>query len=349
MNPRVSKRGDRYIPELALAQGPVAIGTGSTYAELFGYIWAVEVSEADEVVLYQYDEATSAWDEKHTIADAPTPPEKMRHISLAFDQAARPIIAYEHKDTQQIYVRQWDGLSNTFVYRGPFDGVDPVLINDVVVHYQIGQSDILCYHLTKDRQTLVARVQSEQYGTQHDQTTFTAQVYLDQIASYDYRLAVVGSYCSDQDSTDVVLDTGPYPQYLSDVVHQSSYIAGTGNYIPKIVAEDVGTDNVAAASYTVGAGNYIPLTVIIDVGSDGVASVAYIVGNTDYATVVVVHDLTASQYTSPDAVTTASFIASTVIYSIVVVVHDLTASQYTSPDAVTSSSYIVGGGTYATA
>jgi len=336
MNPRVSKRGDYWFPELALAQGPVEIAvTGSDYASLFGHVWAVALEEAGEVALYQYDAAATTWNKKSTITDVPTPVNKMRHISLAFDQAARPIIAYEHVDTQQIYIRQWDATASAFVYRGPFDGVDPVLVNDAVAHYQVNDSDILCYHLTKDRLTLVVRVQREQYSTAYTQETLAEAVYLDQVAALPLRLELAGSTLDAPNTTGYARVTGLYPYNADDLLATASYVpAQSAIYHPIVVVVDVGEDAIGSASWdNAQTATYYPLVIVRDIGTDLLGTTSWQPAGGTYYPVVITEDLTGAGYTSPDNLGTAVWShPSTGTYYLVVVTVDLTGAGYTSPD-----------------
>lgn len=163
------KYDSTYFAEIAPAPGPAAeglVGDGSLTA-LHGSPWALVWSREDLVLrLYRWD--GSDWLEQPPSAVLPVLPRPpaARHLALAFDQAARPVVAWEQNGA--IRVRQWDPLSLQYVTRGPFAGVDPVLLNDATVSRVVGGSDVVLFHLSSDRLRLKWRVQREQYAAEHD-------------------------------------------------------------------------------------------------------------------------------------------------------------------------------------
>jgi len=180
-----SQRGPFWFPELALCKGPSAEGvTGSgTYFELFGYNWALSLDDSGQLHLSQ--EQPGTWVEVTPLVPLPVLSQTARHISIAFDQAARPIIAWE--DAEQIYLRQWDVGSNSYLTRGPWPGRDPVLWWDYPLDrvmfpasIQAGNdSDVLLFHIAGSQ--VGYRLQRESFATWHPLAALPPGYYLDQV------------------------------------------------------------------------------------------------------------------------------------------------------------------------
>ncbi len=222
---QVYRRGNTYAPELRLAPGPRSMGdTGDgSYATLYGYAWAGLLDRVERRFrLFQaqvpgegpwplHDSRgaeVAVWVEVE-VPPLPHPVEEVAHMALAFDQAARYVVAYEREG--EVWVRQWDPLSQSFVQRGPFPGVDPVLIQDATVGYYPPDSDVLLFHLTPDRLNLVMRVQREDYATARSVWTFERPVVLDQVVELPYQIELLGSFTDALDTTGFVVHSGLYP------------------------------------------------------------------------------------------------------------------------------------------
>lgn len=224
--PRYSARGNYYIAELAFARGPLSLGTGNNYAQLFGADWMLLADrENNELSLWQH--TTGAWLKKGTIDDAPTPLGDMRHISLAFDQQGSAIVAYENSKTSQIYIRQWDATNNTFVYRGPFDGVDPVLVMDAILLGDVEDSDISLFYLNTDRVELMYRLQRDKYDTEYSSYSLSEESFLDQIIILPHRYEVALEEISTGDGT--FLLSALYPVRPAEDI-TTDFITADGTY-----------------------------------------------------------------------------------------------------------------------
>jgi len=143
-------------PEVVLAPGPLSIGdTGNgAYATLYGYAY-VGVLFGSTFRLFRVLDASgqpyslansSPSGGSLSIASEIQVPDGARHVALAFDQAAREVIAYEADG--QVYVRQWDPFSQQYVLRGPFAGHDPVLTVDALMA-GVEDSDVLLFYLVR--------------------------------------------------------------------------------------------------------------------------------------------------------------------------------------------------------
>jgi hypothetical protein len=325
--------------EVRVAQGPHTIGnTGDgEYPTLYGYAWMVVITDDDQVKLFQAKQGGQPWPITGNPANAdwvetgtseftglPHPVSEIRHIALAFDQAARPMIAYERNN--EVWVRQWDALTNQYVMRGPFAGVDPVLVCDATVFYYIPDSDVVVFYLSPDRLALKNRVQRELFATEYTVHTFPNPVILDQVLSTPYQVGLVGVTDAVKNATGFAIFSYTYPVYLKDVLGQAAFAAPTtGDYIPVVVIYDAGMETLGAAFAAPNTGAYIPIVVIQDLGTETLGQATFAAPATGaYIPVVVVRDL------GMDTLGSAAFAAPTTgNYVLVVVVVDLTASQYT--------------------
>ncbi|BAC55302.1 hypothetical protein AV953_gp23 [Thermus virus IN93] len=197
-------------------------GDGS-YATLYGYAWAGLLDRVERrFCLFQAQvpgegpwplhdprgPEVAVWVEVE-VPPLPHPVEEIRHLALAFDQAARHVVAYEREG--EVWVRQWDPFTQSFVQRGPFPGADPVLINDATVGRYVPDSDVLLFHLTPDRLNLVMRVQREGYATARSVWVFERPVVLDQVVELPYRIELLGSFTNALEATGFVVHSGLYP------------------------------------------------------------------------------------------------------------------------------------------
>lgn len=337
---KIYRRGNTYAPELRLAPGPRSMGdTGDgSYATLYGYAWAGLLDRVERRFrLFQaqvpgegpwplHDSRgaeVAVWVEVE-VPPLPHPVEEIRHLALAFDQAARHVVAYEREG--EVWVRQWDPLTQSFVQRGPFPGVDPVLIQDATVGYYPPDSDVLLFHLSPDRTSLVMRVQRELYATPHVIQTFDRPVVLDQAVALPYQIELLGSFLDALEATGYALRSEIYPVRVEDALGPVSLSAPTtGDYIPVVVVQNLGAEDlgqVALAAPT--TGDYIPIVVVLDLGMEGVGSATLSAPATgDYIPIVVVQNL------GTESLGAATLSApATGTYALIVVVVDLRGANY---------------------
>ena len=316
--------------EIRAAAGPIAIGeTGDgAYATLFSvpYVGYLDKNQ-NKLVLLKYDGSSWAPVDDSLFPQPPHPVEEIRHIAVAFDQAARLVMAYERAG--EVFVYQWDPLAKEYVVRGPFPGVDPVLINDATVGYYPPDSDVLLFHLTPDRLNLVMRVQREMYATAHAVHTFDQPVVLDQAVALPYQIELLGSLVSALNATGYAMLSEIYPVRAEDALGSASLSAPTtGDYIPIVVIVDLGMEGLGQATLTAPAtGDYIPIVVIVDLGTEGIGSATLSAPATgSYVHVLVVRNLGTENLGSAtlSAPTTGT-------YALVVVVVDLRGANYSPP------------------
>jgi len=305
--------------ELRLTKGPIAIGQpgDGTYAELYSKDYLVFLDETGRLKVFV--STGSAWTEisDELYPQPPHPGDQIRHIGACFDQAARLVLAYELNE--QVYVYQWNPVTQQYITRGPFPGVDPVVIQDAIIGFYPPDSDVLLLHLSTDRTRLIMRVQRELYNTPHEVAVFPRPVVLDQVSAFPYRGQAVGSYVDSPESTGFAVQTDVYPVYLFEVAASPVVnapvdwelvstvlakdlgvdVAVTASVAPPIAwsyllpfAQDLGLEVAASASVTPPiAWNYTPYLVLRDLGLD-VAVMASVAPPTawNYPLAIVIYD-----------------------------------------------------------
>lgn len=117
------------------------------------------------------------------------------HITLAFDQNAWEVIAYQ-KTAGTIELRQF---FNSEVTVRTWEGIDPVLVFDQLIdpNLEDGDSDVVCYYLKPGKNLLFVRIQRENFGTER----IAAQLPL-------RPLALKRSWMADQKQHIELLDAG---------------------------------------------------------------------------------------------------------------------------------------------
>lgn len=333
--------GDWKFFEVQLAWGPIAIGdTGDgSYRTLFSKLYAGYLDEStNRLVLLAHDGSSWVPVDESLFPQPPHPVEEIRHIAVAFDQAARLVMAYERAG--EVFVYQWDPVAQEYVVRGPFPGADPVLINDATAGYFPPDSDILLFHLTPDRKTLVMRAQRELYDTPRTVQSFDYPVVLDQAVALPYQIELLGSAVSALNTTGYVLRSEMYPVYLNDALGQAALVPPSeGAYIPVVIVQDLGTDLLGTATLSAPTmGAYIPTVIVLDLGTDTVGQAQFAAPTTGayvYAPAFLAVDL------GMDTLGTASFTTPTTgSYALAVIVVDTTTwPGYTSPDVLGAATF----------
>ncbi len=305
--------------ELRLAKGPVAIGEpgGGTYAELYSKDYLVFLDETGRLRVFVSTGTGWAPVPDELYPQPPHPGNQIRHISACFDQATRLVLAYEFNE--EVYVYQWDPVTNQYITRGPFPGVDPVLIQDATIGFYPPDSDVLLLYLSTDRTRLIVRVQRELYDTPRVVATLPRPATLDQAVAFPYYGQVVGTYVDSPTSTGFAINTDVYPVYWDEAAGRNTVrpprdwalipvvvtynggqeIAASSavappigwNYIPVVVIRDLGTELAAAISVVPPvAWSYIPVVVIKDHSEDAATTLVAPPTSWDYLLAVVVYD-----------------------------------------------------------
>ena len=173
-------------PELTLAFGPLRLASPGegTVRDLYGSRWSVGLYRGGP---HLFQARSGVWLARAD-ADALAGLEGAEHISLAFDQAARPVLAWARPDG--VYVRQWSG--SAYTTRGPLAGCDPVLIADAPVSGNVTDSDVILWHLSADRSALMYRLQRDVYSVAHVARAVAQGAVLDQVVMLPNRLQFLG-------------------------------------------------------------------------------------------------------------------------------------------------------------
>ncbi len=200
--PELSLRGtkDYGYFEASFALGPVQVGvTGdNSYEVLFGRIYSLLLVKDSRILeLYRLSVSDQTWTQVTSLLPPlfdDAIPEGARHLTFAFDQSARVIVAYELNG--EIVVTRWDPFTNQYVQNVTFAGLDPCIIMDATVadprgfpepyrtlymagvkiifqwipngewlENAISDSDILIFYLTPDRLGVRCRAQRQLFNT----------------------------------------------------------------------------------------------------------------------------------------------------------------------------------------
>lgn len=185
MKAKTSKRGPYHLPEVALYRGPQTIGVvnSGSYNDLFGYNWALLWDKGRGLVLLK--EVAGQWLEQTSPEPLPALQKHDRHITAQSDQAARPIIAYERSQT--LWVWFWNPFLSTFELENLGAGIDPVLMMDAQLNGITGNSDVVLFYLSSDRQTIHYRLQRDRWATPYTLASLPQPMYLDQVVALPFR------------------------------------------------------------------------------------------------------------------------------------------------------------------
>ncbi|GGJ56640.1 hypothetical protein [Deinococcus roseus] len=212
--------GPWNVLEDARCWGPLTLATvgNGTYQELFGAIWRITWDRKRGLILQQ--KQGSDFQEVEPDEPLPVLPNRARHISLAFDQAARPVLAYELD--QVIHVRQWNPVSHQYTYQ-QVDGLDPVLLMDAHLHYFTPDSDVLLYCLDLERLHLQVSHQRNTYQDQTQVSTLQLPAFLDQVAAYPYMSRIL---LHDHKGAEVRFVSPLYPYRAEDTLSVTAAASG---------------------------------------------------------------------------------------------------------------------------
>jgi hypothetical protein len=194
-NARAYARSKLFVPEVRLARGPTAEGvTGlGTYADLYGRTWAITLDTLG--ILHLLRESNGIWNEIQTLSPLPVLAKTAKRISLAFDQAGKASVAWE--DSNQVFISQFDILSNAYVTRGPFAGVDPLLWIDAQVLKTSSDSDVILFCLNPARDAVKYRLQRDQFGIESNLIAVTSGSKLEAVITETYRYNLILSDVTD--------------------------------------------------------------------------------------------------------------------------------------------------------
>lgn len=239
-----------WAPCLAWSPGPVQLastGDGS-YSTLYGENWLAQVCQDGTWRLYKRASAevleVVEWD-----VEPPTVAITARHPTLAFDQAARPAIAWE--DSEGVRLREYNEVAQSYHFIGPFPGCDPVLLTDATINYRVAGSDVILFYLSADRTKLLYRIQSENFAVVHEHFDFGEAVVLDaqDVGSWRFQLKYADSAGTVQGPLAdgfTALWSDLYPVYVEERMGAAVHGLEDGEYV-LVVIKHSGEDGMAAS------------------------------------------------------------------------------------------------------
>lgn len=317
-----------YAPMLAWSAGPVAIGeTGdNSLASLTGGNWLLQVCPDGSWVLYREQAGVLTvvpWDDVPDFVS-----ETARHPSLAFDQSARVVLAWE--DEGIIKVRRWDPGANEYVENVTFAGRDPVVVLDAVWSESVAGSDVLLFYLSADRERLLCRVQRDVYAVEYELWDFEAATVLDGVVALPWRYEVL---VSDGHGTvlDPLLVSDLYPVLVRNTITGSSEVTGVGALTVIVLNPTLPADALLGAVTMTGAGE-LRDAIITSIVSNALLGSAEVTGAGALNLVVI---------TTPvgDALAGEATVTGGGALTVVVI-------SYNAANALTGTASVTGGGTY---
>ncbi|OWL95024.1 hypothetical protein CBQ26_13295 [Deinococcus indicus] len=185
----------------------------------------------------------------------------VRHVALAFDQAARPVFAWERDE--RIYVRQWNPAVHAYVTRGPWAGREPLLMCDAVLHGEPSVSDVVLMHL--DGAQLVARHQRDSYAVAAAVVDAVPDgAVLDQIIPGPLAWQAAGEAAR----APLTLRSGLYPAYLRGQTRGRVSGLSGGALMPVTRRVSMADGHAWGAVGGLESGALVPSTLILSVPAD---------------------------------------------------------------------------------
>ena len=184
--------------------GPIAVG--QSYTEGIRP-WVSRVDIDGNLHLY-LNSSTGVYEE--VVGELPPTINGSRH-NIAFDQSGRAYLSY--LGGSGIVVRQYDTISGNFVERGPFTGLDPLLMNDYFVGLPLGESDVILFYLSMDRLSIKYRLQRDFFAVEYDLYTLPEAHNMDRVGVGYLRYQL---WLADVDDNKLYLTSEAYPYVIYD-------------------------------------------------------------------------------------------------------------------------------------
>lgn len=294
VNILVSPRPMKQLVIKTVANGPsseAVVGSGS-YDDLFGTLW--KLGWDDETLnLFKVITDAGGLERVEPLETFPSLNySKVTNLSLAFDQAGRNVIAWE--ESGQMFVRQYDAMSQNYVNKGPFPGVDPIIYNEGAASYSQSYNNLILFYLSQDRLSLYYRLQSELYLTEHVMETYTEPHYLTGVQSLPYQYEI--DWKLSDEVTTGYYSSKIYPITLADkaAATLSSFNAGVYKEVVTVPSIDKESLSINLSSFTTGV--FLPVVITHDTTSDSLSGSVSNFSAGNYKAVVVVHDSTGANY-----------------------------------------------------
>jgi hypothetical protein len=213
---RAYRRGKLRVPEVRLALGPTAeaVTLEGAFADLYGTPWALALEPSGVLHLLRLD-AGGEWLEVPSLEPLPVLSRSARHIALAWDGSARPVIAWELEGA--VFVRRFDSFTGAYIISN-VPGVDPCLWSDALALETTTDSDVILFHLDVTRTQAFSRIQRETFAVPRVAGELGARCDLDAAVTANHGVQLVlasraGAFA---------LQSPPYP-----VRHRDSMTGGS--------------------------------------------------------------------------------------------------------------------------
>ena len=260
LRPRSSERGRYLLPELRLAAGPLEIATpaGGTFEELYGRAWALEVPRTGPLRFFRL--VSGAWEQVTAALPALDPPEDARRFSIAFDQNARVIVAWQEGET--VKATRWDTGAGAYVQNVEFHGINPVLLMDALLNRHIADSDIILFHQKPaDLARVYVRTQRESYDDETHLFTAPWPILLDYAQPLYLRYQLLGAD-ADGDPVPAALRSELYPLYVTPSALEAAGTFDGGDYVQ--VLFPVSAEHAMDVDGAFVGGELVDLTILVD-------------------------------------------------------------------------------------
>lgn len=203
--PRVNQRGlEAYnYAEAALCPGPAAgigISGGGTRQELFSGSYAL-LHDADSLELILLRQVGSSWiDVSEQLPNVLQGQQNVRRISIQFDQAARPTVAFED-DEGNVRITRWDTTEQLYLQNVTFAAIQPAVFIDALITGIIAGSDVWVVYTKLHEDSELAeqgvpdgnvyyRLQSDRYLTEYTLYSHGEPLIIDKVAAVPLRYQI---------------------------------------------------------------------------------------------------------------------------------------------------------------
>ena len=288
LRPRSSQRGRYLLPELRMAAGPLEIATpaGGTFGELYGRAWALEVPRSGPLRFFRL--VAGAWEQVTAALPELDPPADARRFSLAFDQNARVIVAWQEGET--VKATRWDTGESAYVQNVEFHGINPVLLMDALVNRHIADSDIILFHQKPaDLARVYVRTQRESYGDETHLFTAPWPILLDYAQPLYLRYQLLGAD-ADGDPVPAALRSELYPFYVTLPVLTGAGAFASGDYVQVATKYELALPGVEGAGAFTG-GDYTMDVELYELTLPTIEGEGRFAGG-EYVEVVTIYELT---------------------------------------------------------
>ena len=211
-------------------------------------------------------------------------------FSLAFDQSARAVVAYE--EAGQVKVTRWDAALGQYVQNVTFAGRDPVVVFDATWAYDIPVSDVLVFYLdAATRSRLMVRVQRDLYAVEYELHDYGQPVVLDRVVRLPLRYQVLASDAQGDPLEDagerfgLLSDLYPYP--WTEALEAPALPPAAGTYTLVVLTHDAAAETLEATASPPASGVYADRVIEYASEAENLAGAAIPAASGDYIRVII--------------------------------------------------------------